>query len=62
MPPWLRVAARINPLTYVVDALRGLMVQGGHSLLGGLADAALPAAAFVILLAIGARLHPGLVR
>jgi len=28
MPPWLRVIASLNPLTYLVDALRGLMVHG----------------------------------
>jgi ABC-2 type transport system permease protein len=29
MPDWLKVIAYGNPLTYVVDALRGLMIQGG---------------------------------
>ncbi len=28
MPDWLKVVAQVNPLTYQVDALRGLMVQG----------------------------------
>jgi len=28
MPPWLRFFALINPLTYVVDALRALMLPG----------------------------------
>jgi ABC-2 type transport system permease protein len=31
MPSWLQVLARINPLTYQVDALRLLMVNGGPS-------------------------------
>jgi ABC-2 type transport system permease protein len=26
MPPWLQVVSRINPLSYLVDALRGLLV------------------------------------
>jgi ABC-2 type transport system permease protein len=30
MPDWLRVIAQINPLTYLIDALRGLMVTGGE--------------------------------
>ena len=30
MPAWLRAAARLNPLTYLVDALRGLMIRGGE--------------------------------
>jgi len=62
MPPWLQVVARVNPLTYVVDALRGLMVQGGHSLFGVGADFAVQAGAFVVLLTIASRLYPGLVR
>jgi len=34
MPSWLRVIAQINPLTYLVDALRGLMIVGGESVHG----------------------------
>ncbi len=30
MPAWLKVVAKVNPLTYQVDALRGLMVVGGQ--------------------------------
>src|SRR5450755_4534201 len=30
MPGWLRVIAQINPLTYLIDALRGLMITGGE--------------------------------
>jgi ABC-2 type transport system permease protein len=26
MPTWLQVVSRINPLSYLVDALRGLLV------------------------------------
>ena len=62
MPRWLQVVARVNPLTYVVDALRGLMVQGGHSALGGGLDLAVPAGVFVVLLVIASKLYPGLVR
>ena len=62
MPRWLQVVARVNPLTYVVDALRGLMVQGGHSVLGTGVDLGFQAAVFVVLLAIAARLYPGLVQ
>lgn len=29
MPDWLKAIANCNPLTYIVDALRGLMIQGG---------------------------------
>jgi ABC-2 type transport system permease protein len=31
MPSWLRNIASFNPLTYLVDALRGQMVIGGTS-------------------------------
>src|SRR5271154_7414681 len=31
MPRWLQVVALLNPLTYLVDALRGLMIVGGQS-------------------------------
>ncbi len=62
MPPWLRVLARLNPLSYVVDALRGLMVQGGQSQFGAGVDVAFQATALVVLLAIAAKLYPGLVR
>ena len=62
MPPWLRVVARVNPLTYVVDGLRGAMVQGGHSVLGLGPDLAFEAVAFLALTALAARLYPGLVR
>ena len=62
MPPWLQVVARLNPLTYLVDALRGLMIQGGHNVHPYAVDFGLMAAAFLVLLAIAAKLYPTLVR
>ncbi|HTT69508.1 MAG TPA: ABC transporter permease [Gemmatimonadales bacterium] len=62
MPAWLRLVARANPLTYLVDALRGLMVRGGHAVFGAGPDVAVQAGVFAVLLAIAARLYPGLVR
>ena len=62
MPPWLRVVARVNPLSYLVDALRGLMVRGGQHAFGVGTDLAVQVVAFTVLLAIAARLYPGLVR
>lgn len=38
MPPWLQAVARVNPLTYEVDALRALMLSGGVSAFGLGAD------------------------
>jgi ABC-2 type transport system permease protein len=60
MPQWLRVAALANPLTYLVDALRGLMIGGlqAHSLP---VNFAVLGVIFVILAAIATRLYPTLV-
>ncbi len=62
MPPWLRVIAQVNPLTYVVDALRQLMIQGGHSIYGLGWDCAVLTLVFLVLLGIGVRAYPHLVR
>src|SRR5271156_5836345 len=34
MPSWLRVVAKVNPLSYEVDALRSLMIVGGGTTFG----------------------------
>jgi ABC-2 type transport system permease protein len=60
MPGWLRVVALLNPLTYLVDALRGLMVQNGQSVHSLPVDFAVITVSFVVLAAIAARLFPGL--
>jgi ABC-2 type transport system permease protein len=62
MPPWLGAIARINPLTYLVDALRTLLVAGATTIAGVAIDFAVLAAAFVILVTIAARLYPDLAR
>ena len=62
MPHWLQLVARANPLTYVVDLLRGLMIQGGHSLLGLGTDFGVQILAFAVLLLVASRLYPGLAR
>ncbi|MCE9598756.1 MAG: ABC transporter permease [Spirochaetia bacterium] len=62
MPGWLKAVALANPLTYLVDALRGLMIEGGvhaHSLL---VDFGCMALVFVLLLTLASRLYPSLVR
>lgn len=38
MPEWLQATALANPLNYLVDALRGLMVVGGESVYGVATD------------------------
>jgi ABC-2 type transport system permease protein len=62
MPKWLRVVALVNPLTYLVDALRGLMIAGGQNTHNMAGNFGLLIAIFVVLAAIAARLYPTLVR
>ena len=61
MPPWLRVVAHVNPLTYLVDALRALMVPGSEMAALPL-DGLVMAGIFVPLLVLAVRVYPGLVR
>jgi ABC-2 type transport system permease protein len=58
MPGWLRVIAHANPLTYLVDLLRTLMVQGGESAFGLGVDLAVQGAVLVALVALASRLYP----
>lgn len=62
MPGWLANVARFNPLTYLVSALRALMLQGGQGLAGLPVDLAVLAGVFVVLVVIGARLYPEIAR
>jgi ABC-2 type transport system permease protein len=62
MPHWLQIIARVNPLTYLVNALRALMVQGGTSPVGLPIDFAVLAVVFVLLITLGARLYPGIIQ
>jgi ABC-2 type transport system permease protein len=62
MPSWLASVARINPLSYLVDALRTLMLPGASSVFGLWMDlGVLCAFAFVFILA-AARLYPHILR
>ncbi len=60
MPGWLRSIAEVNPLTYLVDALRGLMLPGGESLHGYGFDLLVLLGVFGLLLAIAVKLYPTL--
>lgn len=62
MPGWLRAVARVNPLTYLVDVLRGLMIEGGRSVYGFGTDFAVLAAVFLILWAATSKLYPVIIR
>ena len=58
MPGWLKVVARVNPLTYLVDALRSLMVEGGRSAFGYGVDLAVQIGALLLLVTVAAKLYP----
>ena len=62
MPDWLKLVARLNPLSYLVDALRGAMILGGHSTHGLFLDFGIMAAVFLLMLVVAAKLYPGLAR
>jgi ABC-2 type transport system permease protein len=60
MPSWLKVVSHLNPLTYVVDALRTCMLAGSTSTFGLSLDYAVILLTTTILVFIGARLYPRL--
>ena len=60
MPPWLKVVALVNPLTYQVDALRTLMVVGGPATFPLWLDFGVLTFAVVALVLLAGRLYPRL--
>ena len=61
MPAWLRTLAIVNPLSYQVDAIRALMVNGSASVFGLGLDFGMQALVLVLLLAIATKLYPRIV-
>jgi ABC-2 type transport system permease protein len=61
MPGWLQAVARVNPLTYAVDAMRGLMVIGGVSTYGVGWDLLSLFVVMIALVLIGAKIYPKVV-
>lgn len=57
MPPWLRVVAKINPLTYQVDALRALMLANWTNTSMLRLDFAVLLSATAILVIIGGKVY-----
>src|SRR5579884_1005898 len=58
MPAWLRIVARVNPLTYEVDALRALMLQNGvHGFNVGF-DFIVLALATIVLVIVAGLVYP----
>ena len=62
MPDWLKVVAKVNPLTYQVDALRALMIEGGHSTIGLGVDFLVEGLVLIGLIAIGSWMYPKAIR
>jgi len=63
MPPWLRAVALVNPLTYLVDALRTAMLHTGALDVRSLAtDGGVLLVVLVALVAVTSRLYPTVVR
>lgn len=62
MPGWLQMVSRLNPLTYLVDALRNLMLVGQAEGYGLLTDFAVLVSVSAIFVAVCGRLYPRLVR
>lgn len=60
MPPWLKVLAQVNPLSYEVDILRALMI-GQPSAGGLLLDFGVLLVVSTGLILIGAKLYPRVV-
>jgi len=60
MPDWLRTIAHFNPLTYLIDLLRGLMLPGMLSAHGYEVDFAVLIGIFCVLLFIAVKLYPTL--
>lgn len=61
MPPWLQAIALVNPLTYLVDALRTLMLAGAMNVERVLVDISVLFVVMVVIVWIGARMYPKVV-
>ena len=58
MPTWLKVIAHGNPLTYQVDALRGLMLSPGIGTYNLWLDFGVLLSATIVLVSIAGALYP----
>jgi ABC-2 type transport system permease protein len=58
MPNWLKAISSANPLTYEVDGLRDLMLQGGQTSYGLAVDCAVLLLGTAALVGVAARLYP----
>ncbi len=60
MPHWLKIVAYLNPLTYVVDALRACMLANDASAFGLMNDYCVIFLTTALLVYVGAHLYPRL--
>jgi ABC-2 type transport system permease protein len=60
MPPWLKFVALVNPLTYLVDALRGQMIGGGQATHSMALNFGVLILIFSLFVSIAAKLYPSL--
>jgi ABC-2 type transport system permease protein len=61
MPSWLQSIAKVNPLTYQVDALRALMILGASSAFGLGVDYAVQLVALAVLTFVATKLYPTII-
>lgn len=62
MPSWLKSIALFNPLTYLVDVLRGAMVVGGATNYAAATSFGIMSSVFGCLLFLASNLYAGLAR
>lgn len=61
MPDWLQAIAKVNPLSYMVDALRSLMLPGSQSVFGLGTDFVVLVVVSTVLVWIAGRRYPSFV-
>src|SRR5258708_24874972 len=61
MPAWLQAIAHGNPLTYLVDGLRALMLAGNTDMSGLGTDFVVLFSVMLVLAVISAKLYPHIV-
>ncbi len=61
MPSWLQAVSQVNPLTYMVDALRALMLSNGPTVYGVPFDLLFLGVALAINIAIASKLYPRII-
>jgi ABC-2 type transport system permease protein len=60
MPGWLQAVSRFNPLSYLVDALRSLMLAAGESSFGVGTDIGVLVLATAAIVTLASRMYPTL--